>query len=124
VDPRLLMLTRFWLRVGGIALLFWCLYQVREDLRGYLMATLSGNWSYWPNTLPNLWYLSLSNPWTYVKLWWLVRFATSLYLVGWNAGLARLLWRGLWAAGGKCPKCGYDRSGLSAGKACPECGTT
>ena len=123
MDPRLLMLTRFWLRVGGIALLCWCLYQIRQDLTNYLSTALNGQWQYWSNSLSALWYFPLNNHFTYVKIWWIVCFAGSVYLIGWNAGAARLLWRGLSVSAGKCPKCGYDKSGLAAGKACPECGT-
>jgi hypothetical protein len=38
------------------------------------------------------------------------------------AGL--LWWKDLRRLGpGRCPKCGYDRAGLTAGANCPECGT-
>jgi hypothetical protein len=118
------MLTRFWLRVGGLALLFWCLYRIREDLLVYWLTAINGNWQFWANTLPSVWHLPLGSQFTYARIWWIVCFAGSVYLIGWNAGAARLLWRGLWVGAGKCPKCGYDRSGLAAGRACPECGIT
>jgi hypothetical protein len=124
MDQRLLMLTRFWLRVAGIALLSWCIFSIREYLVDYVTTAFAGSWQYWSNMWPRVWRFNPRDPWTYTKLWWIGCLVGSVYLTGWNAGAARLLWRGLWASAGKCLMCGYDRSGLAPGKACPECGAT
>jgi hypothetical protein len=109
--------------MAGIALLFWCVWDIDVYLVVAAVQTVERNWRYWGNLLQELCQFSPANQATYAKLWWIACLAASVYLIGWNSGFARLLWRGLWVSAGKCSKCGYDRSGLASGKACPECGT-
>ena len=119
----MLMFTRFWLRIAGIALLFWCVWDIHELVVVASVQTVEGNWRYWGILLQDLGQFRLTNGATYAKVWWITCLAFSVYLIRWNTGTARLLWRGLWVSAGRCAKCGYDRAGLAAGKACPECGT-
>jgi hypothetical protein len=129
-----LELTRFGLRILGVCLLLWCWWQVVGMLSMIAGAALVGNWKVAQIYLQSGWgdatrfVTQASGPigqpavglnWP-VLTWWF-RLGLGLWLVFWNAGLARQLWRGI-ANDARCPHCGYDRTGIASGAACPECG--
>lgn len=134
-----LELTRFALRILGIGLLLWCWWRVVGMLSMIAGAVVVGNWDMVQFYLQSGWREAtqllardmaatsassgrlMGLNWS-VLTWWF-RLGLGLWLVFWNAGLARLLWRGI-ISDTRCPQCGYDRAGIATGAACPECGKT
>jgi hypothetical protein len=123
-------LTRFGLRLLGLWLLVFCCLRLWPDLANAIAEIAQGKPDEALRRLrgPVRFFTThTSNGMTRITgmnrgLWeWYFRFGLGVYLTFWNAGLARLLWRGI-GDSSRCARCGYARTGLARDAACPECG--
>jgi hypothetical protein len=114
--------TRLALRVAGLLLLWWCWRRIDSDVAMWTNQVLVGNWTFFGNMWRTPFRLLNDGRVNWSKFAWYLWVGVGVYLVFWNAGIARLLWRGLLTPQ-QCASCGYDRRGLDAAASCPECGS-